>query len=86
MVERQVFCSGQSQSRRNQPLDGRVAGQVHEHYRPRECTGAFKVGHEVMRFLVGDAHGAEDDGELAFAAKRARLPRNLQGDVVMRQA
>ena len=64
MLEGQVFGGGQCQTRRDQPLDSGVVGEVHEQHRVLQRTGALEVVHEEVVLLSGDAHGAEHDDEL----------------------
>src|SRR5881296_1269734 len=83
---REVLGRRQRHPRRDEPFDRGVVSEVEEQDRPLEGARALEVVHEDAGVLVGDAHRREDDAERVLAAEDLRLPRDLQSDLVVRQA
>src|SRR2546426_8398843 len=83
---REVLGRRQRHPRRDEPFDRGVVCEVEEQDRPLEGARALEVVHEDAGVLVGDAHRREDDAERVLAPEDLRLSRDLQGDLVVRQA
>src|SRR2546427_5375913 len=83
---REILGRCQRHPRRDESLDRGVVREVEEQGRPLQGAGAVEVVHEDAGVLVGDAHCRKDDAERVLAAEDLRLPRDLQSDLVVRQA
>jgi hypothetical protein len=86
VLERQVLGGRQRHLRREQALDGRVVGLVQEEHRARQGARALELLGEEGQLALRDAHRGEHDRELGRLADDGRLPRDLGGQLVGRQA
>ncbi len=82
----QVFGGRQGHARGGDAFDGRVVGQVHEQDRAVDGAGPAEIADEIVGFLEGDAHGGEDDGEIAGPVADLGLAGDLGSQLGMRQA
>ena len=82
---RQIFCRCQCHFRRCDTFNRRVIRQIHEQHSALDSARPAEVADKVIRFLIGDADSAENDGEAVALAQHARLTRNLRRQLCVRQ-
>ena len=86
--EGEVLGDRQRGPRGQKPLDRGILGDVEEENRPLERRALREARTEEIRLTLGDAHGREDDDELAagFAPGHGRLGCDLRREFCGRQA
>ena len=87
LLKRQILCGGQGHAGRGNPLHSGVVGQVGEHHRPVDGSGALELADKKLRLLKGNADGGEHHGEIgSIVPDYPRLAGNLSRQVCMGQA
>ena len=87
-LEREVLGDGQRRTRRQQPLDRGIFGDVEEENRSLERRALGEARAEEAGLALGHAHRGEDDDELvgSVAPGHGRLRGDLRGELGGRQA
>ena len=85
-VKGQVLRQGQGDPRREKALHARRIGQGKEHDGAGQRAGIPEIADEELGHVMLHAHGGEHDGELDLLLQQPRLPHDLGGHAVVRQA
>ena len=83
-LEGQILCGCECNLGCDEPLYGRVIGQIEEYNGTLQCASTLEILHEHLRFLACNAHACKDHGKFFYLAYHLGLPGQLKGDFVMR--
>ena len=85
-VEREVLGQRQRHARRQQSFHAGRIGERKKHHRAGQRAGVLEIADEKFRDVVLDAHRGEHDGKAGVRLQQPRLPDDLRGNAVVRQA